>query len=311
MAHSLSLDEPLDRSLKAIAIEKLDSAIAALESQGDRSQAIFEARKNMKRARSVLRLARPLIKDKILKREDKRLSRAARRLSEARDAKAVLDIAARLEEIAGKEAERALFADLRRWLQARVELAERHLESEALEASLADLKASRDEIGSLSFKALPFDSLLGAARETYAEARKAMRSAFAKENAAEYHDWRKAAQHHWQQMRLLQEAWPVEDCGRIALVRDLAHLLGEHHDLSVLKDVILANAASCDRPGDYLRLAELIEARQSALLAEAAPFGEQIFAEKPKAFLKRLTESLESAARSGQGSPAAVSRSPI
>jgi hypothetical protein len=171
-----------------------------------------------------------------------------------------------------------------------LERAESCLDAETVGAILTDLRTAREGIGGLPLENPPLDALLPAARESYAEARKAMKPALESRKPAECHAWRKAVQHHCQQMRLLEQAWPEEESGRIALARDLAQVLGEHHDLAVLSETIAANAALFGQQRDVERLASLIEARQGALLSEAAPLGAQLFAEKPKAFFKRIGE---------------------
>ena len=67
-------------------------------------------------------------------------------------------------------------------------------------------------------------------------------------------------------------------------LHELADLLGDHHDLSMLADDLAA------RPGLGSRqaLAGLIARRQDELLDDALALGERIYAEKPKAFVRRL-----------------------
>jgi hypothetical protein len=69
-------------------------------------------------------------------------------------------------------------------------------------------------------------------------------------------------------------------------VHDFTDLLGDHHDLAVLAED-LAGREQVD-PAQRETLKALIEARQSTLLGEARGAGGRIYAEKPKAFGRRL-----------------------
>ena len=97
------------------------------------------------------------------------------------------------------------------------------------------------------------------------------------------HEWRKRAKDLWYQLRLLGELWP-EVLGETA---DQAHaltdLLGDHHDLAVLAADLEARDTL-----DPEAILELIYRRQDELLERAIGFGERLYAEKPKAFGKRL-----------------------
>jgi CHAD domain-containing protein len=57
------------------------------DEQADPAEAVHEARKDMKKLRSVLRLVRPVIGDSVYRQENRRFRDAGRILSDARDAK--------------------------------------------------------------------------------------------------------------------------------------------------------------------------------------------------------------------------------
>ena len=103
------------------------------------------------------------------------------------------------------------------------------------------------------------------------------------------HEWRKPAKELWYAYRIVEVCWPAAMAPLIEEAHRLSSLLGDHHDLAVLR----ADAARrrFAFSGDGLeRLGELTARRQSELLAEALPLGRHLYAEKPKAMARRMRE---------------------
>jgi hypothetical protein len=68
---------------------------------------------------------------------------------------------------------------------------------------------------------------------------------------------------------------------------DLSDLLGDHHDLAVLREDAEGRAGLLRRE-TIDSLDELIEQRQTELLDDALAVGEELYAEKPKKFAARI-----------------------
>lgn len=288
MAYRLSLEAPLAENITDILKGEIGRAISVLQTPGHFSKSVHNARKSFKRARAALHLARPLMKPKVFKLYDRRIADAARGLSCARDAQVMLDAARSLEQAHRDTGNAALFAHLTSWLLARLEQTRDSEGMIAVDATLTALENLRDDVAHLPLGDATFDVLLHSARQTYAQGRAFMREALDSEDDERCHDWRKLVQRHWRHMTLFQEAWPAEAKARMGLARDLAEVLGEHHDLLVLRAAIFENAALFPLRRDVKKLAALIKTRQGDLLAEAALLGERLFAEKPKAFFRRM-----------------------
>ena len=79
--------DPAD-ALRAAVREQLDDAVRHLRDDrgGDLAEAVHEARKDLKKARSLLRLARPGLPGDVYRRENGALRATGRSLSGARDA---------------------------------------------------------------------------------------------------------------------------------------------------------------------------------------------------------------------------------
>ena len=106
------------------------------------------------------------------------------------------------------------------------------------------------------------------------------------------HEWRKRAKDLWYDLRVLRELWPAVLGETADQAHELADRLGDHHDLAVLGADL--ETRDVTEP-EAIRV--LIERRQEELLASAVALGERLYAEKPKAFGKRM-KSYWKAARS-------------
>ena len=89
----------------------------------------------------------------------------------------------------------------------------------------------------------------------------------------------------WYQERLLVDSWPGVMKAQAKEAKKLSKLLGEDHDLAVLFDNV-----------DDPQLHALIDQRRAELLSAARALGRRIYAERPKAFARRMRRYLDLAA---------------
>jgi CHAD domain-containing protein len=159
---------------------------------------------------------------------------------------------------------------------------------DAVAAKMAEageaIAAGADRLDEWPLEGHGWSLLEGGLSRAYRDARREMRRVGASGSAEDVHEWRKRAKDLWYDLRLLRGAWkPV--LGELAeQAHELADLLGDHHDLTVLAEDLDRRQAVRERE----RIAELIELRQAELLGEALKLGRRLFAEKPKAFRRRL-----------------------
>jgi CHAD domain-containing protein len=113
----------------------------------------------------------------------------------------------------------------------------------------------------------------------YARGRREFRASLADATVDGIHDWRKRVKDLWYDARLLEEAWP-EQLGALAdAAHELADLLGDDHDFAVLAEHREDLAVQCHR-------------RRAALQDEAFAVGARLYAERPKAFARRIAAYL-------------------
>ncbi len=274
--------------MRRVILARLDKAAERLRDAGEEGDALAEAihgaRKDLKKARAGLRLIREELGDQY-QAENHALRDAARLLSASRDAEVKLETLDSLVEGSGDAPPAAAAL----WREAL--LADRDRIVAGAEAGqTADAAAA---IGEVAGRAPEWKirqsgwKLLAPGLDTaYSEGRQAFAALGASPSFEAVHELRKRGKDLWYQVRLLRDAWePVMET-TAEEIHDFTDLLGDHHDLAVLA-VDLERRSQVD-PVQRQTLLALIEARQETLLTEARGAGERIYAEKPKAFRRRL-----------------------
>jgi CHAD domain-containing protein len=270
----------------------MDEALDLLRSKGGGDESVHDARKAFKRVRSVLRLVRDEIGEKTYRRENRRFRDAARPLTEVRDAKALVEAMDKLAERSAHEAKSKFFAVVRKSLQAdRGAIRRRVVEDErAIPAVISEVKVGRDRLRDWSIPHKGWSGLSGGLKETYKVGRRAFAAAEKVANPEALHEWRKQAKYLWHQLQLVEAMWPGVMEELAEEVHTLADLLGDDHDLVVLRGKL---ASSPDEFGGQARLEklfDLIDRRRRELAAEAFALGQRLYADKPKDFTGRLRD---------------------
>ncbi|HWC08691.1 MAG TPA: CHAD domain-containing protein [Solirubrobacterales bacterium] len=283
-AFRLKRKEEVGEGLVRVIRGRAAKAIEALreDAKEDPVAAIHAARKDIKKIRSVLRLLRAELGGKLYRSENERYREAGRALSGSRDAAVKVETLTALEERFGHGLPSASA-----WNWKRV------LERERREADATDSEAIEDAVGALEGgrEAAAKWSLDGSwelfgpgLEKAYEQGRRAMARVAEDADPELVHEWRKRAKDLWYDLRLVRRAWPELLEPSVDRVHALTDLLGDHHDLTVLGE----DLASRPRIGSKAKIGALIEERQAELLDEALDLGARLYAEKPKAFGKRI-----------------------
>jgi CHAD domain-containing protein len=292
MSYKFGADEPVREAIARCAREQLDRAVSEL-SEGindDPVRAVHSARKAIKKERSLLRLARGTIPAKQRRRENAALRDAGRELSGIRDADVMV---ATLDSLSGRfvgqlpaktfDAIREQVKTGRNGASSRSALDSRAVqELGALRLRVDDWKLSR-----AGLKAI--DS--GLAR-SYSRGRKAFAWAQSHRTPEDLHAWRKRVKDLWYHDRLLAALGGPTVRGHAKDAHRLADLLGDDHDLVVLRQELTRDVMPV--PVDVDAVVKLIDYRRSELQTEAFALGRRVYAESPKAFRRRMRRSLAS-----------------
>ncbi|HRD77345.1 MAG TPA: CHAD domain-containing protein [Hyphomicrobiaceae bacterium] len=285
MAFKLALDRDLEADARR-ALEAQVEVIGVRLKDADPDSAVHEARKGIKRMRSLLRLIDSGLSPKTFESLNGLLRDIARGLAAARDEAALR--AASADLTAANEGQTKLVADLERIAAAlSTSRASGDLAAER-RAARRGLAAVKRRLAKLSVAGDRIVVLSDGLSATYRRGRKALKVARASGNDDDYHELRKHVQAHWRQMKLVIEAWPEEFAARLATAQVLSANLGLDHDLSLLVQYIAADAKSDLSVSAAERVTSACRARQMVLRTTAARALVHLYCERTSAFRARM-----------------------
>jgi CHAD domain-containing protein len=277
-AYRLLEGESVPDGLARAARGRIGHALEGLRAGREPDKAVHEARKDMKKVRAVLRLARPQLGDKAYRRENARFRQVARGLSGVRDAKAMIEA---LDGLVEHGLHRSTAGRLRREV-------ERHKEGlagtdgAAIQDVIEELESARDGVESWPLGPDRWKVLEAWLRRIYRNGRRRMREAERDPSTEALHEWRKRAKDLWYHLSLLEEAWPAVLKAEAGEAHTLSDHLGDDHDLAVLWEFAL------DRGLDSQRLYAAVEERRGELQKSAFALGRRLYAERPRDFTERI-----------------------
>jgi CHAD domain-containing protein len=289
VSYRLQPGEGVADGIRRIVAEELDGAIEGLRAgaaapAAERDRAIHETRKSLKKVRSALRLVRTDLKAGTRRTESTALRDAGRRLSGARDAQVMLDTLAKVAPAVPAPPPPEVRA-----VQAALETRRAALAAELqghaglLGEVAGELEAVRARVDGWRLRDQSPDSVVAGAAIIHERGREAMRGAMRGTDDEDWHTWRKRVKDLWYAGRILEPVAGPQLAGMVQEADALSDVLGDHNDLAVLL------VAADGHPG----VQAAIVARRDALRRIAAPLGRRLYAERTKAFARRLEELLE------------------
>jgi len=288
MSYRLDLTAPVPDALRAVLVERLEHAHGALRDAGQdtATEAVHSARKDIKKARALLRLARPDLPKATYRGENEALRDIARSLSAAREADVLAEtfelvatrLVGRMPELE-LDALRVRIADLAASLRPPEADGAAKISAQAVSA----LAAAATRARALELDQCDTATLVAGSVHAYARGAKALRLAHDDTTAVNLHDWRKRAKDLWYHQRLLRDAWPEVLKAHAGAANRLTKLLGDDHDLAQLAEHLP------DEPSVLEAITEL----RAEIQAEGWGLGRRLYAEKPKAFGRRLARYLD------------------
>lgn len=289
MSYRLDLGAPVPDALRAVLVERLEHAHGALRDAdpGTAAEGVHGARKDIKKARALLRLARPGLPEAAYRGENEALRDIARSLTAAREADVLTETFELVaERLVGRVPELEL--DALRVRTAEIADGLRSPEPgggavpEQAVAALADAAA---RARALDLDRCDTDTLVAGSVRAYARGAHALTVARDDTTADHLHEWRKRAKDLWYHQRLLRDAWPELFKAQADAADRLTKLLGDDHDLAQLAEHLPDEPAILDAATEL----------RAEIQADAFKLGHRLYAEKPKAFGRRLTRYLTAA----------------
>lgn len=258
---------PLAAEVRRVATELADDAVARLHAtaEGPRETAVHEARKRFKELRALLRLIESAAGRRQTKEWRRQLRDAGRSLSGARDVDALQETFEKLQERFGDAFVRS---------SAFTESLIASAESSQLETGPAfqRIASFRDRAALWQFDVAP-KNITSAIRTSIREAQRAMNTALEERGAAMFHEWRKRAKDLWYHARMTAGVIPAMR-DREPQLRKLARILGDHHDLVILREVAAAHADATNAE-DAINVVTLARERMRELEEDAETLGHE------------------------------------
>jgi CHAD domain-containing protein len=291
MAYRLDFNEPPETSLRRCAIERIEDAIAQLDTglDDDPQGAVHEARKDVKKTRALLRLCRSDLGDATYRQENRELRDAGRALSAVRDADVLGDTIDGLVERYAGQIPAGAFDAVRGRLRAD-EVPELAVD-DSVGAARARLARVLGRVEGWPLERAGTSSLGKHLGRSYSRGLRAFERAAGDRSDEQLHEWRKRVKDLRYQQQLLRDAWPEVIGAQAKAAKALADLLGDDHDLAVLDAQVRASGLPVDE------VLALIARRRIELQDAAFRLGERVYAEPPKRFAKRVGRYLRAAAR--------------
>ncbi|HEX7705907.1 MAG TPA: CHAD domain-containing protein [Thermoanaerobaculia bacterium] len=290
MSYVLGRDETIESAILRIMQEQIERARAHLTDEASSpAERVHDARRRIKETRALLRMIRrPLGRHFAV--ENRAFRDAARELASARDDAAVLetlDTLAKVRKVSRLTARRA-----------RKVLTSTHQEAPGdLEARLARVSAALGEsllrLDTWPHLANSFGTIGEGLARTYQDGRLTLARAVEIYDPSELHEWRKHVKDHWYHLQLLHPIWPSMMESSARALKELSRILGEHHDLFVLRNLVAVRAGEIGGQRAVIRLLDSIDDRQRELELAAATSGRRIYAEGAGRWLARIRKYWE------------------
>jgi CHAD domain-containing protein len=258
------------------------------------NEAVPEVRKCFKKVRAALRLVREDLGDDLYHEENFCFRDAARPLTEVRDAEVLAETADKLTQQFPGAIEPGAFAKIHDALLAnRQEVTRRVLEEGRAFAMV-------EEVAARALARLPdwrierdgWAAVESGLRRVYRAGHRALALAAEDPSVANLHEWRKQAKYLWHQLQLLDAAWMASDKELVDQTHKLSTLLGEDHDLAVLRETLAADPLVYGGHRILKGVFAVIDRRRGELEQQAFDLGREIYKDSPKVFTSRIEASM-------------------
>jgi len=253
------------------------------------AESIHTTRKQIKKVRALLRLVRCGVAKKELESAFEDLRAAAGYLAGPRDSHVKRQAFEELTRSRGRKSSRDVFSRMRATLtQESSEQTEHFRAKKHAEKVREILRKMPRKFERLNFMEEGWDMLGPAIKKAYDAAQTARDCVIADSVPEKFHEWRKRVKDLLYTVQLLEPIWPEQMRALSAEFEKLTELLGDDHDLEMLRQTVVKKSVDVDLEGDTQRLLPLIETRQAELRKSALKLGKRLFEEKSLAFCNRL-----------------------
>ncbi len=265
-----------------IAREQIGKAIAGAENAAEAPERrVHEARRRCKKLRALLRLVQSDFG--AYDTENAFVRDASRGLAAARDMRVT----------------RNTYVELMAWARRPVPplagdaAPDTTRETQALEQFAGRMRELDARSAQWRLDGVRLDTLASGLKRTYRSGRLTRAHAEHRRTDEAFHEWRKYAKYHWNQLGLIESCANEIIPSAHKCAGELADQLGLHHDIAVLRELLQAAPADLGPDVDIAFALDAADRRQNEIERRIASLGRQAFAETPRAFKARFVAYLE------------------
>lgn len=304
MVYELRPDEPLAAAVCRAAAEDLTTAAAGLAEEGGPvagDDAVHEARKSVKRVRSLLRLVRGGVDPRLRRDLNARLRAVAASLGEIRDAQVLVETASSLRAADdGVRAAAATAAAVTAITDRRAAVMLRTVagptEGGAVTAAAALVDVRGDLVEGLHIADDGPGAVADGLRRAYRGGRDGLAVPVDTGDGEAFHEWRKRAKDLRYHLEFLAPLWPGPLTAHAKELHRLTDLLGDEHDLGVLATTLEGDQGRPTR-GQRTLVLRRIAIRRRDRREAAHALGRLVYAEGPDRFVRRISRYWDAARR--------------
>src|SRR5579863_13518 len=263
MAYRFKRGESVIRGLKRVAREEMEEAGAQLSGhkRPGRDEAIHDARKSIKKVRG---------------------------LSKFRDAFAIIETFDELKSKFQRETRNKLQSVRLGLTKRRSQSAREEDVGIVIVEAASALRRAAKRVKTWPLRADGFAAIVPGLEKTFRAGRKALALVRKDARPENLHELRKRVKDHWYHLRLLEDLWTDMIRASEKSLKDLETLLGNDHNLFVLRETIMADPASYGVKKDVDLTLHLIGTYQKELREQSLVLAARIYDEKPRAFTRRM-----------------------
>jgi len=280
--------ESVGHAIRRIARHEIERILEGLDEGPWTAEAIHEIRKGTKRLRTLVRLVRDVIGERVYRRENRVFRDLGRAFSSARDAEVAEQSLERLRADLRDELRPRALTCLRRVLHARTRQAHEAAKDRRLAARVR--RAAKEALARVDrWSRVPdkWSALRPGLERIHHRTRRAWKRALDDPSVENLHEWRKRAKDLRYVTELLEPIWPEVIHALAREVERLESGLGEDHDLAMLPAHV-TNDSVCPNEHDRDLVIALVDARRRDLQARARKTASRLCQEPPRAFSARL-----------------------
>ena len=288
MAYQLEKGEPLLKGIYRIGKEEQKATLAALSTIEDPHKGIHQARKHLKKLRALIRLIRDQLGRNSYKDGNIYYRDIGRHLAALRDITSLIEISIQLQEqyaqIIGHEGFEHLLQLL---TQERKRIQKEKPQKQLFKKEVQLIKKDKTRFTKPSKPVYSIENALKSLTRVYKRGVRGFQKAQILPEAEGMHDWRKRVKYLWHHFQLIEQAWPALMICYIEILKNLADELGDYHDLALLQEKTQLLKKNLPE-GFAKKLWKIAEKEKKNKLSEALNLGQLIYAERPKAFRRRM-----------------------